>query len=97
MGVDPPHGTGPGKFSSLGRTADKRGASDETGGGGVGIPTSDDSYGEVGIQRDRGLYLKEEEQGYTIYCDAANSGTLQEDSAEDGGLSCSEVVRTGGA
>ena len=38
--------------------------------------------GGGGIQGDRGLYLKEAEHGRTIYCNAADSGPLQEDSAE---------------
>ena len=43
-----------------------------------------------------GLYLKEEEHGCAVHCDAANYGPLQEDGAEAGGLGCLEMVETDG-
>ena len=76
VGPDPPHGTGPGQFSTQGCAADHREAVEEAGGGGLGLSTADESYGGFGIRRDRGLHPKDSEHGCTIYCDATNAGPL---------------------
>ena len=76
VGDDPPHGTGPGKFSTQGSAADQGETAEETGGRGLGTSTAGGSN-EVGrLRGDWGLYPKEEEHGRAIYCNATNSGPL---------------------
>ena len=49
VGADPPHGTGPGKFSAQGRQADYREAAKATLGWGMVVPTAGDSNVAGGI------------------------------------------------
>ena len=49
VGADPPHGTGPGKFSAQGRQADYREAAKGTLGWGIVVPTAGDSNVAGGI------------------------------------------------
>ena len=81
VGADPPHGTGPGKFSTQGRALDNWKIAKETEGGGMGIPTTGGIDGGGGIWGDRGLHLKESENVRAIHCDEANYGPLREDGA----------------
>ena len=43
-----------------------------------------------------GLHLKEAKHGHAIYCDAADSGPLREDSADNMNLGYYEAMGTGG-
>ena len=92
---NPPHGMGPGKFSTQGRAADHGETAKETGGGELVISTACGSNVRGGLLGDRGLHTKEVEHGSAIYCNATNSVPLQEVSAEAGSLGFSEVVGTG--
>ena len=96
MGANPPHGTGPGKFSTQGRAADHGETAKETEGGGMGISTTGVRNGGGGLQGDQGIHTKEAEHTRAIYCDATNSEPLQKVGTDAGSLGFLEVVGTRG-
>ena len=58
MGPEHLHGTVPGKFSTQVCAEDHRETAEETGGGGMVLPTNGDSHGGGGIRGYKGLNTK---------------------------------------
>ena len=59
LGADPPHWTGPRKFSTQGRAVDHGKTAVETEGGGLGLSNAGVSNGGGGLQGYQGLHPKE--------------------------------------
>ena len=76
MGGYPPHGTRPGGVSIPGGAATDGAAAKSEVGWDMGVHL--DGGGNIGgrVQADGELHSAKEEYGHSVYCDAANSGSM---------------------
>ena len=86
--ADPPHGKVPGKFPTQGRQEYYREASKVTEVWHLGVPAAGDIDGGSEVQGDGSICTEEAEYIRIVHLNTADSGPLQEDGAEAGGMGC---------
>ena len=92
MGIDAADGEGPGQFPVQGRKEDHGETTAAKEGLELDIPAAGGNNKGGGNGGDTDFNYPEAEYGHTIYCDAADSGTMQAGHPAAGSVGVSEVV-----